>query len=152
MRPRHIDDFAITELDRPALDYVWQHMRRRDREEVLLQGLTNDNYAAMILANSEKFSTSLDGVPLAVFGAIETKGCFWIFFMATDALRRHLRLFTDCAIGFIEYLRRKYFGKRCLVNVWQEHTQSVRWLASLGFAEVERIAYSEQPFLIMEKR
>lgn len=144
--------YAVERLNRDDLRFVWKHLRTYDLLELTLQGYDEKNvYRA--LNNEVALAGKYRRDPFCAFGGHETQGAVFIWFFATNEFYRHWRKITKLAGPFIAELRKRYPGKAVLVEVWEKHEESLRWLCRLGFERTNHYRTVKGEYLrIMEWR
>lgn len=138
-------------LDRTHFYRVAKKLREYDRRELEVQNLPLE---------WENFKDKggfvvFDKRPIAMFGVSVGLGAMYFWFLATEEWEENPRHWITChmfAQEFIDQMQVKHFGKRALIQVWEKHEQSVKWINRLGFKYTghytnrgdERLLYMER--------
>lgn len=129
INPRY---YSIERLNRDDLRFVWRNLRLYDLLELTLQGYDDKN-VMRALNNPVALSGKYRSDPFCVFGCHETEGTVFIWFFATNDFARHWRKIHKVSTQFIQEVRQRFPGKHVLVEVWEAHEESMRWLKRIGF-------------------
>lgn len=132
------------------LTHIWESMRTRDRQELALQGMTDETYISVILNLEFVACAKYKGEPVAIIGYGKNAN-IWLVFFGTPALDQHQLLFIKTGKQFVDCVVEKEFPARILVEVWSEHKDSLRWLSLLGFKNTAYLPRRRgEQFLVME--
>ena len=124
----------ILPVKRSHIEYVAQHMRQADIDEVGACGyLPHYVLTWSVALSAEAWCGLADGVPVVIFGVTEQSpeiGMPWL--LATDDIIKYQITFLRRSNTFIKSMRQKY---RLLKNhVDTRNKRSIQWLRWLGFA------------------
>ena len=119
-------------LNKKALLFIWDRMRKRDKEEAKALGQSRKKIVGQ-LNNTEMICAYANGIPAAAFGFSATARCIYFFFFGTDRVTSHIKTLTKSSRSYVEYTMQQYPEHRALVLVWEKHTDARKWLAVIGF-------------------
>ena len=140
---------SIEDCTAEDLDYIWQNLREPDRREVELQGLTNENYKRL-LDYPEALVGKYQGTPVCFFALCYTDKVVYLICIATEQIYSVFKYFHVGAMCFVETVRQRHWNRRILVEVWEEHNHSIKWLKRLGFKPKFRWKRNNANFFMME--
>lgn len=136
------------------LKYIWEHLREYDRVELELQ--YEDADSILRYADYEGSLCGLqDNVPFCAWGTAERHSTYFHWFFATELLEEQpalWRIIHRVGKEWLAQVTAEKFGKRGLVQVWEEHKTSIRWLERLGFERTKHVTGKQgQRLVIMER-
>ena len=139
-----MNDVSFSYVDEEQFFYIWDNLREHDRIELTVVGVTRENAIERMSWCDETQIGSIDGVPLAVIGYVTTAATIRFNFFATDECDKHWLLITRMSKAYVQYNIKKHPHLRPIIEVWEGHSTSVRWLKLLGFKPTG--AYRHTPF------
>jgi len=143
-------NIEFVEPNIPDLQYLWEHMRTRDKEEARLMYLTDSNYVDL-LKDVNGCIAHLNGKPAAMFWAARFQSTAVLGFIATDAVNRIPKSFHSVALGVVGAFKNEFFGMRLLIPLWDKYESNKRWVKTLGFTPTDYIMpFTGEPFRIWE--
>jgi hypothetical protein len=129
---------TLTKITRLDLEYVARNMRELDRIEIM-SGRWSDSiddfiYSFDVGDNAMGYVASVDGIPVAIFGAIPVSPTFWApYLFATDRL-------SEVAYTVAKFIKKSmipgiaklgHFRAEC--RSIDGHVNAHKWLRMLGF-------------------
>jgi hypothetical protein len=122
-------------MDEQQLDFIIQNLRPADETELLAAGITPKNAWEKLQSCDENIAVEIDGEPLCVFGYVLTAATIRFNFFGTQKVEQNWKQITRSVRSYMHYYIRKYPTLKGVIEVWEGHTTSIRWLKLLGFAE-----------------
>ena len=128
----------VTQPALVLLDSVARHMRARDREEIFCQladGTTPGEVANAMhqYSRRHRYVGTVDGVPVAAWGAYETQICVWsAWAFGTRRMNAYLREITDHILTNIRDDLVASTAQRVEIRALTKHARTAKWLASMG--------------------
>ena len=131
------EEISFSELSKEQLSFVIQHLRDYDRVELGISGWTPENAWDRSCTCDETLCGMVNGRPVCVFGYVTTPTTIRFNFYGTDEVAQNWFQITRSAKAYIDYIRKKYWYLTPVIEVWEGHHQSRRWLKRLGFEETQ---------------
>lgn len=123
-------------LTKKHFNYIWKHMRDYDKVEMNIVGGTSNAKAWKIYkACDENIVGLVDNVPICLFGHTHTINTIRFNFISTDEVNKYWKQITKSARSYINWIMSQNPKKRGVIEVWEEHEPSRKWLKILGFRE-----------------
>ena len=129
------NDAVFTELNEQQLDTVIKNLREHDAVELSIFGVNADNAWRHMQNMDENICVEIDGVPICVFGYVLTALTIRFNFFGTKCVDKNWKQITRSADSYIQYYMRKFPLRRGIIEVWEGHKNSRRWLKLLNFKE-----------------
>ena len=130
-------DAVFTELHEHQLDFVIANLREHDAVELSIFGVQQDNAWQHMQTMNENICVEINGEPICVFGYVLTATTIRFNFFGTDKVDENWKQITRSAQSYISYYMRKFPLHRGLIEVWEGHVNSRRWLKLLNFRETQ---------------
>ena len=124
--------------------HILDNLREHDKVELSVVGMTRENAFERLSQCDETQIGSYDGEPVAVIGYMTTAATIRFNFFSTNECNKHWLLITRMAKAYVQYNIKKYPQLRPIIEVWEGHSTSVRWLKILGFKPTG--AYRHTPY------
>ena len=129
------DTVEFSELSETQLAYIFPRLREYDRQELEIFGYTDENAWEQIQHCDQAICGILNNEPVCVFGYSLTPTTMRFGFFGTDKVERYWKRITKGAQSYLKYQMQQHPSHRPVIEVWEQHTQSRRWLKLLGFEE-----------------
>lgn len=145
----------IALLTKERLDYVWSNLRPQDKIECELQGMDENNYQNLLAYSDNPLAGLKSKTPFCCFGVIPRERVIHHWFVGTTQLDDEPKLWFlihPIAKAWIAREGAKHFGKKQVVEVWEGHTQSIKWLKRLGFGFTPHARGKEGERLMLMER
>jgi hypothetical protein len=128
-------DATFTELTETQLNFVLTNLREHDEVELNIFGITAENAWGHMQNMDENICVEIDGEPICVFGYVLTATTIRFNFFGTHKVDTNWKQITKSADSYITYYMRKFPLRRGVIEVWEGHVNSRRWLRLLNFIE-----------------
>lgn len=130
-------------------EYVIEHMRQWDHMEVMLQGYTKKQLLKMF-DNLQGVSATHEDIPVLCAGYQTFPNVYWYWFIATPLVRDFFKNITREAKKMITKNQKTNPQARHIVQVWNKHQDSVKWLNILKFKPFSSFSVGNEEILLME--
>ena len=128
--------------------HIWNNLREADKVELAVDGMTAENAFQYISHWNEAQCGLADGEPVAIFGYTQTAATIRFNFFCTPRADSFWKTITKTAKSYIKWNVRNFPQLRPVIEVWEGHTQSLRWLKHLGFKPTGAFRYTPHGKLI----
>lgn len=143
-----IEGVTFTYLNEEQCNYIWDNMREHDKVETEAFGFTKENAFRSLQTCNETVCGLKDDVPVAIFGFITTPGTIRFNFLATKDCEKYWLTITKIAKSYIKYNINNFPQLRPIIEVWEGHTVSRRWLKLFGFEETKAYRFTPKGKMI----
>lgn len=142
----------FVEINAADLEYLWQNMRERDKSEMQLMGINDENFLSYWISVDGTI-VHYEGKPIAFFFGVPTSRVVQLGFMATDAVNKIPVFFHKASKMIVQSMAEHWFGKRCICVMWAKYKTNRKWLEALGFAVTgHQMKFGGEVFQIFELR
>jgi hypothetical protein len=119
--------------------YVFLNARQYDKDELKIQGVTEENINHRIRLLSEVVCGKYNGIPVAIFGYVDLIRQLQFVFFATPAVNDFWKTATKYARIYFQNRLDLHFPATGFVEVWEHHRESLVWLKRLGFRRDNKV-------------
>ena len=145
------DNFLTHPLNKKHFEYVINHMRWWDEMEIMLQGYTKKKMLEMF-DNLHGVSATYKNIPLLCAGYQTFPNIYWYWFLATPMVTEHFVDITRQARNMIKKNEQQTPKARHIVQVWNKHQHSVKWLNILNFKPFSSFQVGNEQILLVERK
>lgn len=131
------NDATFTTLTEQQLSYILKNLRPHDEIELRIFDMNQNNAWKYMSEMAENICVEICGEPICVFGYLLTKSTIRFNFFGTSKVDQNWKQITKSADSYISYYMKKYPLHRGIIEVWEGHTNSRRWLKMLNFVETK---------------
>lgn len=134
--------FSFEKATEEHIGYVATNIDKQSAKAIEICGVTDIQAEMLKLLDTSTHTVcvAVNGLPIAVFGVIETKfgvGSVWL--VKTEGLKHvPVRLLIQ-ARRFIQAFLQQFPRLRTIV--WEENTSHVKWVEWLGFNKIDKVPY-----------
>ena len=129
------DVVEYSELTEQQLAHIYPRLRDYDRQELEIFGYTDENAWQQVQNSDQAICGILNGEPVCVFGYSLTPTTIRFGFFGTDKIERYWKRITKGARSYLRFQMQQHPSHKPVIEVWEKHHQSRRWLRLLGFQE-----------------
>lgn len=140
--------YTIEVLTPEMIIELWPNIRKVDKKEAILQGITDNNYLECLMKADHLYAGCYNGKIVSAFGSFVSPNVVWLWCCATKDLYRHMDQTTIIASEYINMMKIKYPLHRIAVQVWKGHLNSIKWLKALGFEKTYDLPFTSE--IVME--
>jgi len=132
-------------------EYVIDNMRHWDHMEIMLQGFTKRKLLKMF-DNLHGVSATHENIPVLCAGYQTFPNIFWYWFIATPMVKDFFKNITREAKQMIEHNEKSNPDARHIVQVWNKHNDSLKWLNILNFKPFSSFFVGNEEILLVERK
>ena len=150
-RSKRQANLQVQPMTRNHYDYVVRNMRQWDEMEVMLQGYTKTQLMEMF-DNLHGVSATHQDIPVLCAGYQTFPKVYWYWFFATPMVRDFFIDITRHAQEMIRENEQRDPDARHVVQVWNKHQDSVKWLNILNFKPFSSFNVGNEQILLVERK
>lgn len=151
VRSKKRDNLKTHPLNRQHYQYVVNHMRWWDEMEIMLQGYTKKRMLDMF-DDLHGVSATHGDIPVLCAGYQTFPNVYWYWFIATPMVAEHFVDITRNAQKMIEKNEQETPDARHIVQVWNKHQHSIKWLNILNFKQFSSFNVGNEQILLVERK
>ena len=145
------DRLVTHDLNFDHYEYVINNMRHWDHMEIMLMGFTKP-LLVRHFDHMRGLTATHDDTPVLAAGYKQTEDACWWWFFGTPMVRDFFNEITTGSNRYIEKVMQQHRHKRHVVQVWNKHQDSVKWLNILKFQQFSSYRVGAEEILLVERK